>query len=158
MHSNVLNFPAIGKAITLEDQGVYFTMNATTGMVHSIFRLDFESEWYLHQLKNIDQQDEFAWVLMAEHANDALQSMPLESIQYHFNRPEFAQHKGNWQVIRNNLFGFGKFTPTDPNEDVRFALIPFVENEMRSPIHIVKADEETLHQAEQALDSSLEMA
>ncbi len=158
MQSNVLAFPTLGEAITLEDQGVYFTMNATTGMVHSIFRLDFESEWYLHQLKNIDQNDDFSWVLMAEHANDHLESMKPKAVQHHFSQPQFSEPKGAWQVIRNSLYGFGKFTPEDPEDDIHFALIPFVEDTMRMPMLVVKADEQTLHQAEQVIGSTLAMA
>lgn len=157
MQNNVLTFPTLGKVITLEDQGVYFTMNTTTGMVHNIFRLDFESEWYLHQLKNIDLHDEFSWVLMAEHANDSLESMSHKRIQFHFDQLAIPQ-QGKWQVVRNSLIGFGKFTPTNPSEPIRFALIPFVGEEMRMPVQIVKADEDTLHQAERALNSSLAMA
>ncbi len=158
MNENVIEFPVLGKAITSNDQGVYFTMNTKTGMVHSIFRLDFEYEWYLHQLQNVGQSDEFAWTIMAESGSDVMKSMASQDIHTHFGKPEFAKPKGAWQVIRNSLFGFGKFTPEDPNAPVSFALIPFIDNVMQTPVLIVKADDASLQQAEHALGMTLEMA
>ena len=51
MAINVINLPIYGKAISLDDQGVYFTLNASTGSIHSIFQLVYDDEWYLYQLQ-----------------------------------------------------------------------------------------------------------
>jgi hypothetical protein len=158
MLENVLKFPTIGKAITLEDQGVYFSMNPHTGLVHSIFRLDYEQEWYLHQLQQTGQADEFGWVLMANHANDTLKKMTAHEVRYFFSRPEFAEPKGAWQVLRNHQFGFGKFTAATPQQETRFALMTFQEHAMGSPILIVKADEANLQQAQLANGRKVEFA
>lgn len=158
MADNVLAFPTVGKAITAADQGVYFTMNPTTGMVHSIFRLDFEREWYLHQLQNTVEEDEFAWVLMAAHSNDTIVSMTPSEIKLAFDKPEYQAPKGAWQIIRNSLFGFGKFTPQAAGAEIRYGLIPFVGEVMQPPVAIVKADEAQLNQAQAALGDVLENA
>lgn len=158
MADNVLKFPNQGKAISLDDQGVYFALHAKTGMVHSIFRLDFEHHWYLHQLQKTDEKDAFSWVLMAAHANDTLQKMSSFEIKHHFSKPEFAEPKGGWQVVRNSVFGFGKFTPQNLQDPARFALMSFKENVMSMPIMVVKADEATLKRAESVLSERLEFA
>jgi hypothetical protein len=158
MADNVLKFPNQGKAILLDDQGVYFALNAKNGMVHSIFRLDFEHHWYLHQLQKTNEIDEFGWVLMAEHANDTLQKMSSFEVNHHFSKPEFAEPKGVWQVLRNSAFGFGKFTPQNQQEPIRFALMAFKNNVMSMPIMVIKADEATLKRAETALNEHLEFA
>jgi len=158
MLENVLKFPTIGKAITLEDQGVYFSMNPHTGLVHSIFRLDFEQAWYLHQLQQTDLADEFGWVLMADHANDTLKKMSTYEVRYFFSKPEFAEPKGAWQVLRNHHFGFGKFTAATPQQETRFALMTFKENTMGNPILIVKADEANLQQTQMANGRKMEFA
>ena len=148
MTQNVLNFPTIGKAITLEDQGVYFTMNPATGMVHSIFRLDYvdyAQEWTLQQLQKTDEAEEYVWQQMAEHANDTLKKMTTHETRRYFAKPEYAEPKGAWQILRNSHIGFGKFTPLNSQDDARFALISWSENIMRPPVLIVKADESTLN-------------
>ncbi len=158
MADNVLKFPNQGKAISLDDQGVYFAMNAKTGLVHSIFRLDFEHQWYLHQLQKLSEEDEFSWVLMAEHANDTMQKMSSFEIKHYFSKPEFSEPKGVWQVVRNSMFGFGKFTPQNLQDPIRFALMSFQQNVMSMPIMVVKADEATLKRAEAVLSEHLEFA
>lgn len=158
MADNVLKFPNQGKAITLDDQGVYFALNAKTGFVHSIFRLDFEHQWYLHQLQKLSNEDDFGWVLMAAHANDVLQKMSSFEIHHHFSKPEYAEPKGVWQVVRNSSYGFGKFTSQNPQDPVRFALMSFQQNNMSMPIMVVKADEATLKRAEAVLSEHLEFA
>lgn len=154
--SNVLPFPLIGRAINADDQGVYFSINAKTGRVYSIVRLDFEKEWYLHQLQPLGN-DLFAWHLMAEHANDPLVSMTQQDIAVYFDRPEFAEPEGAWQVLYNSRFGFGKFTPADETQASRYAIIPFNEAQMGTPVLIHKADEETLETAKQQLSRSLQL-
>ncbi len=146
--SNVFSFPTYGKAITLDDQGVYYTMNASTGSIHSIFRLKYEDDWHLYQLQNTSREDEICWRIMAEESGYSLQSMTTEEIGYHFSKPEFAEPKGAWQVIRNSKFGFGKFTPLNRNDPIRHAIIVFSGNEMVTPVLIHKAEEETLQMVE----------
>ncbi len=148
MASNVFSFPTYGKAITLDDQGMYYTMNTSTGLIHSIFRLEYDDEWYLYQLQNTSREDEICWRLMAEDAGYALQSMRTEEIGYHFSKPEYAEPRGAWQVIRNSKYGFGKFTPLNGNDPICHAMILFEGNEMVMPILIHKAEEETLQMAE----------
>jgi hypothetical protein len=148
MASNVFSFPTYGKAITLDDQGMYYTMNTSTGSIHSIFRLEYEDDWYLYQLQNTSREDEICWRLMAEDAGYSLQSMTTEEIGYHFSKPEYAEPRGAWQVIRNSKFGFGKFTPVKADDPIRYAMILFSGSEMVMPILIHKAEEETLQMAE----------
>lgn len=85
---------------------------------------------------------------MAEKTDYSLQSMTTEEICYHFSKPEFAEPRGAWQVIRNSKFGFGKFTPLNAKDPVRHAIIVFEGNEMLMPVLIHKAEEETLQMTE----------
>jgi hypothetical protein len=146
--SNVLSFPTYGKAITLDDQGTYYTMNMSTGAIHSVFRLEYGDDWHLYQLQNTSREDEICWRIMAEKTDYALQSMTSENIGYHFSKPEFAEPKGSWQVIRNSKFGFGKFTPLNAKDPIRHAIIAFEGNEMLMPVLIHKAEEETMQMTE----------
>ena len=72
MTSNVVNLPTYGKAISLDDQGVYFTLNPSTGAVHSIIQLVYDDEWYLFQLQKTGQEDEAGWIMMTEEIDGAL--------------------------------------------------------------------------------------
>lgn len=153
--SNVLPFPQIGRAINADDQGVYFAVHAKTGRVHSILRLDFEKEWYLHQLQPLGNEL-YAWHLMAEHANDPLVSMTQQEIAIYFDRPEFAEPEGAWQVLYNSRFGFGKFTPADTQQPTRYAIIPFNEAQMGMPVLLTKADEAAVEEAKQQLIQTLQ--
>lgn len=148
MPSNILSFPTYGMAITLDDQGTYYTLNTSTGEIHSVFRLEYDDDWYLYQLQNTSREDEICWRIMAEKTGYALQSMTSENIGYHFAKPEFAEPKGAWQVIRNSKFGFGKFTPLNANDPIRHAIIAFEGNEMLMPVLIHKAEEETMQMTE----------
>jgi hypothetical protein len=148
MSRNVLSFPTYGKAITLDDQGTYYTMNTATGAVHSVFRLEYEEDWYLYQLQNTSREDEICWRIMAEKVDYALQSMTTEEIAYHFAKPEYSQPKGAWQVIRNAKFGFGKFTPINASDEVRHAILIFDKGELVMPVLIHKAEEETMQMTE----------
>ena len=152
--SNVLPFPQIGRAINADDQGVYFAMHANTDRVHSIVRLDFDKEWYLHQLQPLGN-DIFAWHLMAEHANDPLVSMTQQNIAIYFDRPEFADPQGAWQMLYNSRFGFGKFTPADSDQPTRYAIVAFNEAQMGMPVLLTKADETALAEAKQQLSKTL---
>jgi len=66
MTSNVINLPTYGKAITLDDQGIYFILNASTSAIQSIFQLVYDDEWYLFQLAKTDDDNEPNWSVMGE--------------------------------------------------------------------------------------------
>lgn len=149
MTSNVINLPTYGKAISLDDQGVYFVLNESTSAVQSIFQLAYDDEWYLYQLEKTSNEDEARWAIMAEGEDFSLMSMPTAELARYFSRPEYAEPRGAWQVIRNGKYGFGKFTPVDQNEPISHAMLLFSDNEMLEPVRIYKANEETLNRAEQ---------
>lgn len=156
MTSNVVNLPTYGKAISLDDQGVYFILNASTGSVQSIFQLVYDEEWYLYQLL-ASNEEEASWTIMAEDNNYPLMSVPTTELARHFSKPEYAEPRGAWQVIRNSKYGFGKFTPVDANEPVGHAMIMFSGSEMLMPVRVHKANEETLRRAEQAKAEEVEL-
>jgi hypothetical protein len=79
--------------------------------------------------------------------------MPTEEIRHHFSKPEYAEPRGAWQVIKNSKFGFGKFTPLQANEPIRYAMLVFASNEMLSPILIHKAEEDVSHDSESPASS-----
>jgi hypothetical protein len=157
MTSNVINLPTYGKAITLDDQGLYFILNASTGRIQTIFQLVYDDEWYLYQLASTDEDSEPNWLIMAEGTDYALTSIPTTELRRHFSRPEFAEPRGAWQVIRNGTYGFGKFTPVDTNEPVGYAMMMFSGNEMQMPVRIHKADDETLKRARKAKEDAAEL-
>ncbi len=150
MTSNVINLPTYGKAITLDDEGLYFILNASTGGIQSIFQLVYDDEWYLFQLAQTDNDNEPNWSVMGEEKDYALMSVPTTELRRQFSKPEFAEPRGAWQVIRNGKYGFGKFTPVDSNEPVGHAMIMYSGDEMLMPVRIHKADDETLKRAEAA--------
>lgn len=150
MTSNVINLPTYGKAISLDDQGIYFILNASTGAIQSVFQLVYDDEWYLYQLEHTNEDSEPNWAIMAEHEDYSLMSVPTTELAHHFSKPEYAEPRGAWQVIRNSKYGFGKFTPVASNEPIGHAMIMFSGNEMLAPVRIHKADDETLKRAEQA--------
>lgn len=158
MTSNVINLSTYGKAISLDDQGVYFVLNASTGAVQSVFQLVYDDEWYLYQLEKAEKEDEASWAIMSEGADYPLISVPTTELRRHFSKPEYAEPRGAWQAIRNSKYGFGKFTPADANEDVSHAMILFSGDEMLMPVRIHKANEETLKRAEQALGNAEQAA
>jgi hypothetical protein len=142
MENNVFVFPTFGKAITLEDQGIYYTINTKTGKIHSVIQLVYDDDWYLYQLQNSGRDEDVCWTILAESANYALNSMTTEQIRRSFAKPEYAEPVGAWQVIKNSRFGIGKFTPLNPAEPVNYAMILFSGNEMHAPVLIHKAGEE----------------
>jgi hypothetical protein len=150
MTSNVINLPTYGKAIGLDDQGVYFTLNPSTGSVHSILQLVYDDEWYLFQLQKTGQEDEAGWIMMTEEVDSALVSVSTTELRRHFSKLEYEEPRGAWQIIRNAKFGFGKFTPANQEEIVCHAIMVFSGDEMHAPVRLYKADEETLKRAEQA--------
>ena len=101
MTQNIVNLPKHGKAITLDDQGVYFTLNQSTGSVHSIIQLVYDDEWHLFQLQKTENADEAGWVMMTEEIDGALVSMPTAELRRNFTKPEYEEPRGAWQVIRN---------------------------------------------------------
>ncbi len=158
MNSNVINLPTYGKAISLDDQGIYFILNASTGAIQSIFQLVYDDEWYLYQLEKTADDNEPNWSIMAEGTDYALTSVPTTELRRHFSKPEFAEPRGAWQVIRNAKYGFGKFTPVDASEPEGHAMIMFSGEEMLMPVRIHKADDETLRRAEAAQATMQETA
>jgi hypothetical protein len=151
--SNVISFPSFGKAITLDDQGIYYAVNARTGSIYSVFQLVYQNDWYLYQLESTGDEDDMCWSLLTENLDHALCSMPTEEIRHHFSKPEYAEPRGAWQVIKNSKFGFGKFTPLQANEPIRYAMLVFASNEMLSPILIHKAEEDVSHGSESLVSS-----
>lgn len=157
MTNNVVNLPTYGKAISLDDQGVYFTLNPSTGSVHSIIQLVYDDEWYLFQLQKTGQEDEAGWIMMTEEVNGALVSVSTTELRKHFSKPEYAEPRGAWQIIRNSKFGFGKFTPADEEDIVCHAVMVFSGDEMHQPVRLHKADEKTLRRAEQTAAEQTEV-
>ena len=148
MEGNVFVFPTFGKPITLDDEGIYYTLNAKTGAIQSVVQLIYKDEWYFYQLRNVPYEEEAAWVILAEEDSYELNSMTTEEIRRRFAKAEYAEPRGAWQVIRNSKFGFGKFTPLNGNDPIRHAIIVFEGNEMVMPLLIHKAEEEVLQMAE----------
>lgn len=149
--SNVFNLPVYGKPIELDDQGVYFAKNKKTGAINNLFHLVYqEGEWYLYQLKNTSKDGEMGWVILADYGDYPLKSVATEEIRHHFDKPEYAEPKGAWQLMRNSRYGFGKFTPLHAEDDIRYAMILFSAAEMPGmpemlvPLLIQKAEDEVL--------------
>ncbi|MDI1308356.1 MAG: hypothetical protein PSV17_02835 [Methylotenera sp.] len=153
--SNVINFPSFGKPITLDDQGVYYAMNTRTQTIHSIFQLDYQGDdWYLFQLESTDNEDETRWSLLIGNVDYVLHSMASAQIKQHFSKPEYAEPRGAWQVIKNSKFGFGKFTPIQAAEPVLYAMLAFVDGEMLTPILIHKIEESAESEQVATLDTA----
>ena len=77
----------------------------------------------------------------------------ISGIKYHFNKPEYAEPKGAWQLMRNSRYGFGKFTPVHAEDEIKYAMILFSNAEttdvtrwpkMLVPLLIQKAEDEVL--------------
>jgi hypothetical protein len=143
--SNVFNLPIYGKPIELQDQGVYYAKNKKTGAINNVFHLVYEeNEWYLYQLKNTSKNGEMGWVILADNGDYPLKSLATEEIRHHFDKPEYAEPKGAWQLMRNSRYGFGKFTPVHAEDDIKYAMILFSGSEMLVPLLINKAKDEIL--------------
>lgn len=143
--NNVFNLPIYGKPIELDDQGVYFAKNKKNGAINNVFQLVYEDEdWYLYQLKNTSKDGEMGWVILADNGDYPLKSLVTEEIRRHFDKPEYAEPKGAWQLMRNSRYGFGKFTPVHADEEVKYAMILFSGTEMLVPLLINKAEDEVL--------------
>ncbi len=150
MPNNVYNIPVYGKPIELDEQGIYYAINRKTGDINNVFQLVYEGDtkenqdWYLYQLKNTGKNGEMGWVILADNGDYPLKSVSTEEVKHHFDKPEYAEPKGAWQIMRNSRYGFGKFTPIHAEDNVRFALILFSGAEMLVPLLILKADDHSL--------------
>ena len=150
MPNNVYNIPIYGKPIELDEQGIYYAINRKTGDINNVFQLVYEGDtkeaqdWYLYQLKNTGKNGEMGWVILADNGDYPLKSVSIEEVKHHFDKPEYAEPKGAWQLMRNSRYGFGKFTPIHAEDNVRFALILFSGAEMLVPLLILKADDHSL--------------
>lgn len=137
--------PQFGQPILLDDQGIYYTVNRKTGGVNNVFQLVYEEDnWYLYQLKNTSKDGDMGWVILADQGDYALTSVDTETIRKLFDKPEFAEPKGAWQLLRNDRYGFGKFTPLAPDTAIRYAMILFSGKDMLVPLLIEKAEDELL--------------
>ena len=145
MLNNVVNISALAKPISLDDQGIYYATNRKTGNINNVFHLVYEDDdWYLYQLKNTSKNGEMGWVILADNGDYPLKSMSTENVRRHFNRPEFAEPKGAWQLIKNSRYGFGKFTPVNNEQETAYAMVLFSNGEMLVPLRILKAQDEVL--------------
>jgi hypothetical protein len=151
--NNVYNLPIYGKPITLDDQSVYFANNKKTGAINNVFQLVYETEnnqdgdWFLYQLKNTNKNGEMGWVILADNGDYPLKSVSVEEIKQHFDKPEYAEPKGAWQLMRNSRYGFGKFTPVHAEDEIKYAMILFSADDpskMLVPLLIQKAEDEAL--------------
>jgi hypothetical protein len=146
--SNVFNLPIYGKPIELDDAGIYFAKNKKTGGINNVFQLVYEDEdWYLYQLKNTNKHGEMGWVILADNGDYPLKSLSTEDIKHHFDKPEYAEPKGAWQLMRNSRYGFGKFTPVHADEEIKYTMILFSADDpskMLVPLLIQKAEDEVL--------------
>lgn len=142
MLNNVYNIPVYGKTIELDDQGIYYAVNRNTGDINNVFQLTYEDDdWYLYQLKNTGKNGEMGWVILADNGDYPLKSLAADEIRYHFDKPEYTEPKGAWQLMRNSRYGFGKFTPIHAEENIRYAMILFSGAEMLVPLLILKAED-----------------
>ena len=145
MPNNVFNIPSFGKPIEMADQGVYYAINRKTGSINNVFHLKYDDEdWLLYQLKNTGKDGEMGWIILADNGDYPLKTVSIEETKSYFDKPEYAQPKGAWQLMRNSRYGFGKFTPDVADEPIKFAMILFSGHEMLVPLLILKAEDELL--------------
>jgi hypothetical protein len=86
-------------------------------------------------------------VILADNGDYPLKSLDAEEIKQHFDKPEYAEPKGAWQLMRNSRYGFGKFTPLHAEDDIKYAMVLFSADEpskMLVPLLIQKAEDEVL--------------
>lgn len=134
-----------GQPILLDDQGIYYTVNRKTGGVNNVFQLVYEEDnWYLYQLKNTSKDGDMGWVILADQGDYALMSVDTSTVRQLFDKPEFSEPKGAWQLMRNDRYGFGKFTALTPATTIRYAMILFSGDDMLVPLLIEKAEDELL--------------
>ena len=142
MPNNVFNIPSFGKPIELSDQGIYYAVNRQTGSINNVFHLKYDDEdWLLYQLKNTGKNNEMGWIILADNGDYPLKSAGLDETKKLFDKPEYAEPKGSWQLVRNSRYGFGKFTPSHADEPIKFAMVLFSGSQMLVPLLILKADD-----------------
>ena len=142
MPNNLYIHPAYGKAITLDDQGVYCVLNQHTGAVQTIIQLVYQQDdWYLYQLQNTHDEETLYWTVMSDTTQSQLNSMTSEQICHYLAKPEYANPKGAWQVMRNGQYGFGKFTQFT-SANIEFALLVFANDTVRGLIRLHKLEQE----------------
>jgi hypothetical protein len=153
MPNNLYIHPAYGKAITLDDQGMYCVLNQKTGTVQNVIHLVYEQDdWYMYQLQNTHDKDSFYWAVMADTIQPQLMSMSSEQICHYLAKPEYAEPKGAWQVMRNGQYGFGKFTHFT-SADIAYAILVFADNALRGVIRLHKLEDEAFTFNRQSADS-----
>lgn len=134
-----------GQPILLNDQGVYYTLNRKTGGINNVFQLVYEDDnWYLYQLKNTSKEGDMGWVILADQGDYALTSVDTATVRRLFDKPEFTEPEGAWQLMRNSRYGFGKFTPRIASSTTGYAMILFSGDDMLVPLLIEKAEDELL--------------
>ncbi|HEY0562651.1 MAG TPA: hypothetical protein VGD04_04945 [Methylophilus sp.] len=144
MPSNLYVLPAYGKAITLDDQGVYCVFNQHDGAIQSVIQLLYENDdWTLYQLQRTSDDDALFWTVMSDSTQCRLSSMTSVQIAHYLAKPEYAEPRGAWQMMRNAQYGFGKFTPIFPDEEVCYAVALFTGDELRGLVRLHKADAQT---------------
>ena len=112
---------------------------------NNVFNLVYEEDdWYLYQLKNTSKNGEMGWVILADNGDYPLKSLATEDIRHHFDKPEYAEPKGAWQLMRNSRYGFGKFTPVHAEDEIKYSMVLFSGAEMLVPLLIQKAEDEVL--------------
>ena len=145
MPNNVFNLPITGKPIALSDAGIYYAINRNTGAVNNVFHLHYDDEdWLLYQLKNTAKNGEMGWIILADHGDYPLKSCEVSEINYHFDKPAYAEPKGAWQLMRNTRYGFGKFTPIHPDESTQFAMVLF-SNTPNTNKHSINVNDTNAH-------------
>ena len=145
MPGNLYVLPAYGKAITLDDQGVYCVFNQHDGTIQTVIRLLYENDdWTLYQLQRTSDDDTLYWTVMSDSTHCSLNSLTSEQIAHYLAKPEYAEPRGAWQMMRNAQYGFGKFTPINPDAELSYAIAIFAGDTLRGLVRLHKADAETL--------------
>lgn len=139
--NNVIRFPTAGQAIQLHDEGIYYAVNARTGEIQHVLQLVQADDWCLFQLDNSLHEEDVTWSLLSADADYTLKVMMPTEISQYFAKPEYAEPKGTWHAMKNATFGFGKFTPLQLGEPVRYALLRFNNAQMHMPILLHRADD-----------------
>ena len=144
MPNNLYIHLAYGKAITLDDQGVYCVLNQQTGDVQTIIQLVYQhDDWYMYQLQNTHDEETLYWTVMSDTTQSQLNSMTSEQICHYLAKPEYANPKGAWQVMRNGQYGFGKFTHFT-SAMTEYAILVFADDVLRGVIRLHKLEEDAL--------------
>ena len=145
MPSNLYVLPAYGKAITLDDQGIYYVRNQHTGTIQTIIQLVYEqNDWTLYQLQRTSDGDACYWTVMSDSTQCSLTSLTSEQIAHYLAKPEYAEPRGAWQMMRNTQYGFGKFTPVHAAAEIGYAIVMFAGDEVRGLVRLHKADDPLL--------------